>query len=211
MMNVDDFIAQLYKQLGNGGAPYWNWYTDNLRPSQGYFVNGNVTPYCAEFVSCMLLWNYVDCIWFPNPQAFDSTCIPIEDRHYAQSIRRGDVLTFDWDHDEGGDHVGFVIDVYPWGCHTIEGNTGPDLLVMERDRYWEDILFAIRPKYGDDVTEQDKRDIARMCAEYIYEPCKEDMENNLNMYNAAHWSYYLAREIRDTLKDFNAKLDRLCK
>lgn len=207
-MIVGDFISQLYKQLGNGGAMYWNWYTDNLRPSQGYFVNGRVTPYCAEFVSCMLLWFNVPCIWFPNPCAFDSTCIPISERYYAQSIKRGDVISFDWDKDAGGDHVGFVTDVYDWGCHTIEGNTGPDLLVMERDRYWSDILFAIRPQYGEDdiVTEEDKRDIARMCAEYIYQPAEEDVKRNLNMYNATHWTYY---DVLEANKKLNQIIEAL--
>lgn len=200
-MIIDEFISQLKRQVGNGGAIYWNWYTDNIRPEQGYYVNGKVTPYCAEFVSCMLLWFGISCIWFPNPCAFDGSCIPISQRYYAQSIRRGDILAFDWDNDESGDHVGFVLDVYTWGCHTEEGNTGPDSLVMERDRYWDEILFAIRPQYGEDdiVTEEDKREIARLCAEYTYGDF--DAERNLNMYNATHWGFDTIVEVRDKLND----------
>lgn len=199
----------LLSQNGNTGDIYWNWCTDNLWPNQGYYVNGTLTPWCAEFVSCMLLWTGSTAPYFPDSCAFDYREIPIEQRYYAQSIRPLDIISFDWDDDNTGDHVGIVLDVYDWGCHTIEGNSCE--VVCERDRYWDSILFGIRPDWGEEMTEEDKRDIARMCAEYIYEPCKEDVDNNLNMYNAAHWAYYLAREIRDTLKDVNDKLDRMGK
>ena len=147
-MNINDFLSKLEQQLGSDGSPYWNWCTDNLWPNQGYFVNGYVTQYCAEYVSAMLLWNGIDCIYFPDPCAFDYREIPEYERHYGQSIQVGDVISFDWDGDVKGDHVGFVTEVHDWGCRTNEGNTGSDLRVHECDRYWSNILFGIRPNYS---------------------------------------------------------------
>ena len=148
-MNANEFISKLYKQLGNDGSTYWNWCTENLWPNQGWYVDGYSTPYCAEFVSANLAWEGIDCIWFPDPCTFDGRDIPESQRIYGTDLRQGDVLTFDWDGDVKGDHTGFVVSVHDWGCHTIEGNTGGDSLVHERDRYWSDILFGIRPSYSD--------------------------------------------------------------
>ena len=44
MGTAADILALAHDQLGNGGARYWDWYTQNVRPSQGSFVHGNVTP-----------------------------------------------------------------------------------------------------------------------------------------------------------------------
>jgi hypothetical protein len=149
----------------------------------------------------MLEWTGSTCVWFPNSCAFDSSVIPANERYYAQSIKPLDIISFDFDNpkDYGGDHVGIVLDVYDWGCHTIEGNT--DIVVKERDRYWDDILFGIRPQWNEEemISEEDKRDIARYCAEYVYG--EEDTKDNLNMYNATHWAYKLIKELRDLVKE----------
>lgn len=196
----------LIAQIGNSGNIYWNWCTDNLWPSQGYYVDGMVTPWCAEFVTCMLLWTGSSAPWFPSKCAFDGGDIPISERYYNQSIKSLDVIAFDWDKDLSGDHVAIVLDVFPWGCRTIDGNSST--VVSINDRYWDSILFGIRPSWNtedsDIVTEEDKRDIARLCAEYIYGD--EDKRDNLNMYNASHWSYRTIVEVRDLLRELNEKI-----
>lgn len=207
MGTVADILNLAHDQLGNSGARYWNWYTDSVRPSQGQFVDGNITPYCAEYVSWLLAMTDTTCEYFPNPCAFDARYIPEDRRIYGQDLRPGDILAFDWDEDYRGDHVGIVKSVQDWGCNTNEGNTGSDMLVHERQRTWDVILFGIRPDYeeeSDVVSDEDVQRIARACAEYTYGSA--DKKSNLNMYNAVHWGCEYARQAVELLKRIAKKV-----
>lgn len=143
-----DIIAVANTQLGNGGEHYWNWYTDNVRPSQGQYINGDVTPYCAEYISWLLNNTNTPCIYFPNPCAFDYRDIPESQRVGKYALDVGDIVSYDWDSDNTGDHVGLVIETHSWGIVANEGNTNGGI-VANRERYWSDILFGIRPDYSD--------------------------------------------------------------
>lgn len=147
MGSVNEIIDLAHSQLGNGGARYWNWYTDNVRPSQGYYIDGAATPYCAEYISWLLAQTDTSCIHFPDPCAFDRRDIPEEDRIPFDDLKRGDIISFDWDRDYGGDHVGIVIDNHGWYLETNEGNVGG--YVCEMNRLPSDVLFGIRPRYGE--------------------------------------------------------------
>lgn len=207
MGTVADILTLAHDQLGNGGARYWDWYTQNVRPSQGSFVDGNTTPYCAEYVSWLLAMTGTACDYFPNPCAFDARDIPEGKRIYGQDLRPGDLVAFDWDEDYRGDHVGIVRNVQDWGCNTNEGNTGSDMCVHERQRPWDVILFGIRPEYEEDsdvISDEDVQRIARACAEYTYG--SSDKQKNLNMYNAVHWGCEYARQAVEILKRIAKKV-----
>lgn len=47
------------------------------------------------------------------------------------------------------------------------------------------------------ISEADKKDIARMCAEYVYGD--SDKKANLNMYNATHWGFSYAKKCYNLL------------
>ena len=207
MGTVADILTLAHEQLGNGGARYWEWYTQNVRPSQGSFVDGNATPYCAEYVSWLLAMTDTTCDYFPNSCAFDARDIPEGRRIYGQDLRPGDLVAFDWDDDQRGDHVGIVRSVCDWGCNTNEGNTGADMCVHERQRLWDVILFGIRPEYEEDsdvITDEDVQRIAAACASYVWG--EADKKANLNMYNAVHWTYQLARLAVELLKRIAKKV-----
>ena len=207
MGTVADILALAHDQLGNGGARYWDWYTQSVRPSQGSFVDGNVTPYCAEYVSWLLAMTGTPCEYFPNPCAFDARDIPEGRRIYGKDLRPGDLVAFDWDDDQRGDHVGIVRSVCDWGCNTNEGNTGADMCVHERQRTWDLILFGIRPEYeegSDVITDEDVQRIAAACASYVWG--EADKKANLNMYNATHWCYQLAQQAVELLKRIAKKV-----
>ena len=70
----------------------------------------------------------------------------------------------------------------------------------------EDIVCGIRPYWDEEeeVTQQDKEDIARMVAEYVYGD--EDRGENLNNYNAIHWGFRLMQDIAAKLERIIAKL-----
>lgn len=207
MGTVADILELAHDQIGNGGARYWEWYTQNVRPSQGSFVDGNTTPYCAEYVSWLLAMTGTACEYFPNHCAFDARDIPESRRIYGQDLRSGDLVAFDWDDDQRGDHVGIVRSVCDWGCNTNEGNTGSDMLVHERQRTWDVILFGIRPEYEEDsdvITDEDVQRIAAACASYAWGTA--DKKANLNMYNAVHWSYQLAQQAVELLKRIAKKI-----
>lgn len=205
MISIYNFLLN---QLGHTGNIYWNWCTDNLWPNQGYFVDGMQTPWCAEFVTCMLEWTGSKCIYFPNSCAFDYRDIPYEQRHYGQDIHPLDIISFDWDGDSGGDHVGIILEVHDWGCHTIEGNSCE--VVCQRDRSWDKILFGIRPEWGDIVTEYDYEEIANRAADKVFERLCRDRGNGMTELAYLVWGaknrdlethdvYQIVRDIRSTL------------
>lgn len=147
MGTVNQILELANKQIGNTGEKYWNWYTDNIRPGQGYYIDGYKTPYCAEYQSWLLAMTNTDCIYFPDPFAFDERDIHPADRISKYNLKPGDIISYDFDNpkDDGGDHVGIVIDTFYWGVRANEGNVSG--IVDIRDRYWSEILFGIRPEY----------------------------------------------------------------
>lgn len=149
MGSVEDIISLAESQVGEGGARYWNWYTDNVRHSQGYYIDGAATPYCAEYISWLLAMTGTGCIYFPDPCAFDGSDIPYGDRIQVDDLQAGDIVSFDWDKDYGGDHVGIVVRNHGYYIETNEGNVGG--YVCDMNRVPSEILFGIRPYYGDSL------------------------------------------------------------
>lgn len=147
MGTVNQLLALAEQQLGNGGAKYWNWYRDHYAPTWGGYVDGNATPYCACFDTWLLDKTSTPCVFFPRAYAFDWREIAERDRVGKYDLKPGDMISFDWDDDWRGDHVGVVKSVQQWGCVTYEGNTGSEMRVQERQRLWDVILFGIRPDY----------------------------------------------------------------
>lgn len=146
MGTVNDITSLAYAQLGNDGARYWNWYTDNVRPSQGYYVDGDRTPYCAEYISWLLAHTNTECIYFPDSCAFDTGDIPASYRIPFSSLKAGDIVSYNFDSDPDGDHVGIVIENHGSYIYTNEGNCSG--YVRNRYRYPSEVIFGIRPKYN---------------------------------------------------------------
>lgn len=140
--SVQAIISLAQAQLGNTGEKYWNWYFG------GGYVDGDTTPYCACFVSWLLDQVGATAYSFPRANAFDTSDIPAQYRIPETQLIAGDIVSFDWDGDNGGDHVGLVIGNNGSFVTTIEGNTGGGY-VMQRERYYNQfILFGIRPTYA---------------------------------------------------------------
>lgn len=131
------------------GTKYGRWYAQ-LTGSPYFGYNG--VPYCAMFVSWVLNQAGVKCANFPNAVAFDfrdkGTIGNALVSKYA--LKPGDVISFDWDGDVGGDHVGFVKEVYNDSVRTIEGNTDNGI-VAEKIRSYGVIICGIRPEYDTSI------------------------------------------------------------
>lgn len=128
-------------QVGHvGGAKYWQ---------EAYGWSGNGLPWCAVFCTDALKQTGTDCAYFPSTVAFD-----LSDRSRIGSafvdkwnLQAGDMLSFDWDRDGVGDHVGIVEKVLGNGIYqTIEGNVSNSC--GRRTRYASDIICGIRPRYS---------------------------------------------------------------
>lgn len=128
------------KQVGTvGGSKYW-------QDVKGW--SGGGLPWCAIFCSDALKQTNTSCNYFPNTVAFD-----YRDRDVIGSalvdryaLQAGDMVSFDWDGDNGGDHVGIVEKVLGYGVYqTIEGNVRNS--VGRRTRYASNIVCGIRPQY----------------------------------------------------------------
>ena len=87
-------------QIGTvGGEKYWR---------DVYGWSGGGLPFCAVGLSDAFKQTNTKCNYFPSKVAFDRRDKSVigdrwVDRYALQS---GDALSFDWDGDNGGDHVG---------------------------------------------------------------------------------------------------------
>lgn len=127
-------------QIGTvGGEKYW-------RDMYGW--SGGGLPFCAVGLSDAFKQTNTKCAYLPSKVAFDRRDkAAIGDAwvdRYALQV--GDPLSFDWDGDGGGDHVGIVEAVLGYGVYqTIEFNVSNS--VGRRTRYAANILCGIRPQY----------------------------------------------------------------
>ena len=127
-------------QVGHvGGAKYWQ---------DVYGWSGNGLPWCAVFCSDALKQSGTKCAYFPAKVAFDRRDKAAIGSAWVDryALQAGDMVSFDWDKDDGGDHVGIVEKVLGYGKYqTIEGNVSNS--VGRRIRYASNILCGIRPDY----------------------------------------------------------------
>lgn len=127
-------------QVGHiGGAKYWQ---------DVYGWSGNGLPWCAVFCSDALKQSGTKCAYFPAKVAFDRRDKAAIGSAWVDryALQAGDMVSFDWDNDNGGDHVGIVEKVLGYGKYqTIEGNVSNS--VGRRIRYASNILCGIRPNY----------------------------------------------------------------
>lgn len=127
-------------QVGTvGGSKYWQLV---------YGWSGGGLPWCAVFDSAALKATGTKCNYFPSKVAFDRRDLAVIGDAWVDkySLQPGDMVSFDWDGDGGGDHVGIVEKVLGYGVYqTIEGNVSNS--VGRRTRYAANIVGGIRPRY----------------------------------------------------------------
>ena len=139
-------LKWLKEQVGTvGGEKYWQ---------DAYGWSGGGLPFCAVGVTDSLKVTNTKAPYFPSKVAFDRRDLSVignrwVDRYDLQPL---DILSFDWDGDGGGDHVGFVIERKEAGVYrTIEFNVNNR--VDYRTRYASQIIGGIRPYYDDEKPE----------------------------------------------------------
>lgn len=130
---VEDVIRIAQSQIGcTNGAKYFN---DLGAPDLG--------PWCVAFVRWCMSKAGVEFDWHTwYAWDYSDAPKPINPR----DLQAGDAVSFDWDSDHGGDHVGIVKSVHDWGIVTIEGNTSGGI-VAEKQRVWSVVICGIRPAY----------------------------------------------------------------
>lgn len=133
-------------QVGKGGKKYWK-----------YAGFASRVEWCGAFVwwclhHCSEKFEYMKAsqnpFYVPNVEAWAKK----HGRNIKKSkAKRGDIITFDWNGNGSGDHIGFFWSGDPTGTFkTIEGNTGGgDGKVMMRTRYASQLNMVIRLKKGD--------------------------------------------------------------
>lgn len=144
--NVQSIISLARSELGNTGAKYWNWYRNNIDSSIGPFVNDSQTAWCAAFISYLLGTCGISCIYFPNLAAFDYRDIPVSSRIPAAQLTAGDIVSFNWNGGNTGDHVALVIGNDGTHIQTIDGNLNGHVDTISRT--YSTVLFGIRPQYA---------------------------------------------------------------
>ena len=149
---VNDVLSWAASQVGydryddpQQGTIYGRWYAE-FTGVPWYGTNG--VPFCAMFVSMGLYVNDVRCQHFPSAVAFDESDNLGGRKVSKYALRAGDVVSFDWDDDNSGDHVGFVERVYDGYVQTIEGNTDNGK-VKRKTRYLDVVICGVRPYYSD--------------------------------------------------------------
>lgn len=114
------------KQVGNvGGYPYWSWYGFNGR---------------VEWCACFVSWCYNKAGKSePRFAGCQSQGVPWFTSHGQwgnrgyKNIAPGDAIFFDWDGDDGADHVGIVIGTDGSRVYTVEGNSGDACKIKSYD------------------------------------------------------------------------------
>ena len=154
------------------GSRYGRWYAED---HGSYFAGPSTSvPWCAMFVS----WVF-DRAGQEMPGLPTASCSVIvsNNRGTSRSVsirdaKPGDVILFDWNPSagDGADHVGIVEKNCGSYVQTIEGNTSSGSSgsqsngggVWRRTRACSTVYAIYRPDYEseDEVTEQDKNDIA---------------------------------------------------
>lgn len=136
--------AYLDQQDGHvGGEKYWQYV---------YGWSGGGAPYCVVGMDAAFKATNTKCNYFPATVAFDN-----RDRGVIGSAYRDrwnlewlDAISFDWDGDGGGDHVGFFIRYLGNGkCRTFEFNVSNTAGYRTRDV--SDIICGIHPEYETEV------------------------------------------------------------
>ena len=153
------------------GTKYGRWMASKTGQS---WLSGNGVPYCAMFVS----WVFAQAGQsMPGLPTASCSVIVANNRGTSRSktvsqARPGDIVLFDWNPSagDGADHVGIVESNNGSYLTTIEGNTSSGSSgsqsngggVWRRTRAYSTVYAIYRPVYEseDEVTEQDKNDIA---------------------------------------------------
>lgn len=139
---ANDILKIASKEVGNtSGLKYWNYVFPNWK-----YVDGNVTPYCACFVSWVMHQGGVNVKGLPGGYcpSIRNANLPLIDAKKAQA---GDIVLFDWQGDGICDHIGFVELNTGKALQTIEGNTNGGM-VARRSRAYSTSPGVIRPAYS---------------------------------------------------------------
>ena len=156
-MGTRDQVLELARsQVGTvGGEKYWR---------EAFGWSGNGYPFCAVGLSWLFKKTGTDCPYFPSTVAFDRRDLGSIGGRWvgAWDLQPGDPLSFDWDGDGGGDHVGIVETRYGAGSYrTVEFNVSGRVDYRYRS-VSDGILCGIRPYYKEDeVTDSDIQKIAK--------------------------------------------------
>ena len=160
MATSSDLIGLAESHLGEDGTTFWDWYFG------GGYANGSSTPWCACFVSWCLDQLGVGCAGIPSAYVpgIQATAAGAGKALSPSDAQAGDVVIFDWNANNSGDHVGFCVANHDGWMETIEGNVSTS--VGRRTRYWSNVLMAIRPDYdGQAAPATDDGDVGNLDGE----------------------------------------------
>lgn len=139
---ANDILKIAAAEVGStSGLKYWNYVFPKWK-----FVDGNVTPYCACFVSWIMNKGGVAVKGLPGGYcpSIRNANLPLVD---AKKAKPGDIVLFDWNGDGICDHIGFVELNTGKALQTIEGNTNGGQ-VARRSRAYSTSPGVIRPSYA---------------------------------------------------------------
>lgn len=129
------------------GSKYGRWMTEITGES---WLSGPSTSiwWCCMFVSWCLNKGGVKCPGFPTYNTDVALRGGARKKTVSKtSIKRGDIIIFDWDWNGATDHIGFATGPYDgYGFPTIEGNVGN--AVKEKYRNMGNVAYVIRPDYS---------------------------------------------------------------
>lgn len=194
------------------GTKYGRWYAELT--GEPYFGNNGV-PFCAMFISWVLNQAKTKCNYFPSAVAFDESDRGSLGSSYVNkyNLKPGDVISFDWDGDVSGDHVGFVEEVYSTYVRTIEGNTDNGE-VAKKNRYYDSIICGVRPFYDSDNSSNSNNNssssgssLVRAGQTYLVNQGFSVGPSGIDGYYGAYTNNGLVKFVQTQLNTYGAGLD----
>ena len=123
-------------QIGNvGGEPFWTWFGFSTR-----------VDWCAIFVSwCEDQCGYIEAKTAPSFAMVSDGGNWFAERGQwiepTETPMAGDLIFFDWEQDDSGDHVGIVTSVVDGKVFTVEGNSS-DRCRQKRYSLGDPVIFG---------------------------------------------------------------------
>ena len=151
MATAEQVLAVALKFVGTTEDPKGS---NNVIFNTDYYgrpVSGDAYAWCVVFVWDIFRLAGASALFYDGKKVANTVAVEVWGKKAGLTIskdrvQRGDIVLFDFNHNQQPDHIGFALSGATNGkIQTVEGNT--DDAVKTQTRNLSDVVTVIRPKY----------------------------------------------------------------